>query len=57
MKDIMKKVKLNDKQIMGAALALSCAVTMKSILKSQKEIVKIVVPKNAELFILMKGGK
>lgn len=51
-----------DKQILGLTAAFTGSLFMRGILKhnlkkNEKEIIKLVVPKNAEILIYVKGGK
>ena len=65
MKNLKKQweaLKPEDKQMVGMAAAFTGSLFMRGILKhnlkkNEKEIIKLVVPKNAEILIYVKGGK
>lgn len=51
-----------DKQILGLTAAFTSSLFMRGIIKHnmkkhEMETIRLVVPKNAELFIFAKGGK
>ena len=51
-----------DKQILGLTAAFTSSLFMRGIIKHnmkkyEMETIRLVVPKNAELMILVKGGK
>lgn len=52
----------DDKQILGLMAAFTGSLFMRGIIKHnmkkhEMETIRLVVPKNAELFIFVKGGK
>ena len=52
----------DEKQILGLTVALTGSLFMRGIIKHnmkkhEMETIRLVVPKNAELFIFVKGGK
>ena len=59
--EIMKKWKelsVEDKQMIGVLAGMSAGLFLKGILRcSKKDEVNLVIPKDCELMIFVKGGK